>query len=143
MAVNCSAVAGYQDLERLNVFYFPSFWIACRIVVRCIKSFSDSECSNSETQPLLQEAIVPWQRKCEDALYSFLVMGARRPVRRLASLAMARVIAKGDSISIYSRVSSLQGWLAEGKRSEPLSCAGLRLPRFFLSLACYEDFCTS
>ncbi|CAA6670474.1 unnamed protein product [Spirodela intermedia] len=72
-----------------------------------------------------KEAIVPWQRKCEDALYSLLVMGARRPVRRLASLAMARVIAKGDSISIYSRVSSLQGWLAEGKRSEPLSCAVL------------------
>ncbi|MQL75045.1 hypothetical protein Taro_007417 [Colocasia esculenta] len=76
------------------------------------------------TFQLPSEVIAYWQRKCEDALYSLLVLGARRPVRRLASLAMVRVIAKGDHISIYSRVSSLQGWLVEGKRSEPLSCAG-------------------
>ncbi|XP_058082071.1 protein SWEETIE [Magnolia sinica] len=37
---------------------------------------------------------------------------------------MGRVIAKGDGISIYSRASSLQGWLSDGKRSEPLSSAG-------------------
>ncbi|PKU62053.1 protein SWEETIE [Dendrobium catenatum] len=72
-----------------------------------------------------QEKIVQWQRKCEDALFSLLVLGARRPIRRLASLAMVRVIGKGDGISIYSRASSLQGWLADCKRSEPLSCAGL------------------
>ncbi|KAK8940204.1 hypothetical protein KSP40_PGU013550 [Platanthera guangdongensis] len=72
-----------------------------------------------------QEAIVQWQRKCEDAVYSLLVLGARRPIRRLASSAMVRVIAKGDVISIYSRASTLQGWLADCKRSEPLSCAGL------------------
>ncbi|KAG0503478.1 hypothetical protein HPP92_003550 [Vanilla planifolia] len=36
---------------------------------------------------------------------------------------MVRVIAKGDGISVYSRTSSLQGWLADSKRSEPLSCA--------------------
>lgn len=73
---------------------------------------------------LLQESILQWQRKCEDALHSLLVLGARRPVRRLASMAMGKVIAKGDGISIYSRASSLQGWLADGKRSEPHSCAG-------------------
>ncbi|KAH7658270.1 Armadillo-like helical-containing protein [Dioscorea alata] len=71
-----------------------------------------------------KEAILQWQRKCEDALHSLLVLGARRPVRRLASMAMGKVIAKGDGISIYSRASSLQGWLADGKRSEPHSCAG-------------------
>ncbi|KAL2896473.1 Protein SWEETIE [Bienertia sinuspersici] len=32
-----------------------------------------------------KESIMLWQRKCEDALYSLLVMGARRPVRHLAS----------------------------------------------------------
>ncbi|KAG5516078.1 hypothetical protein RHGRI_036953 [Rhododendron griersonianum] len=42
------------------------------------------------------------KRKCEDALYSLLVLGARRPVRHLASVAMARIIMKGDGISIYS-----------------------------------------
>ncbi|KAG0503480.1 hypothetical protein HPP92_003552 [Vanilla planifolia] len=72
-----------------------------------------------------QESIVKWQRKCEDALFSLLVLGARRPVRHLASSAMVRVIAKGDGISVYSRTSSLQGWLADSKRSEPLSCAGV------------------
>ncbi|XP_020585694.1 LOW QUALITY PROTEIN: HEAT repeat-containing protein 5B [Phalaenopsis equestris] len=78
-----------------------------------------------------QEIIVQWQRKCEDALFSLLVLGARRPIRRLASLAMVRVIGKGDGISIYSeqakyaRASSLQGWFADCKRSEPLSSAGL------------------
>ncbi|KMZ69414.1 HEAT repeat-containing protein [Zostera marina] len=71
-----------------------------------------------------KKAVVHCQRKCEDALYSLLILGVRRPVRRLASLAMVRIIAKGDSISVYSRVSSLQGWLIDSKRSEPLSCAG-------------------
>ncbi|KAL4197361.1 hypothetical protein AMTRI_Chr04g187950 [Amborella trichopoda] len=71
-----------------------------------------------------KESVLVWQRKCEDALFSLLVLGARRPVRRLASLAMVRVISKGDEISIYSRASSIQGWLSEWKRSDPLAYAG-------------------
>ncbi|KHN17324.1 HEAT repeat-containing protein 5B [Glycine soja] len=71
-----------------------------------------------------KENILLWQRRCEDALYSLLVFGARRPVRHLASVAMAKVICKGDTISIYSRASSLQGFLSDGKRSEPLKIAG-------------------
>ncbi|XP_042482269.1 protein SWEETIE [Macadamia integrifolia] len=71
-----------------------------------------------------KESILLWQRKCEDALYSLLILGARRPVRRLASLVMARIILKGDGISIYSRASTLQGFLSDGKKSEPLRAAG-------------------
>ncbi|XWS30691.1 hypothetical protein CRYUN_Cryun23aG0008700 [Craigia yunnanensis] len=71
-----------------------------------------------------KESILLWQRKCEDALYSLLILGAKRPVRHLASLAMAKIISKGDSISIYSRASSLQGFLSDGKRSEPQRIAG-------------------
>ncbi|PKI75615.1 hypothetical protein CRG98_004016 [Punica granatum] len=62
--------------------------------------------------------------KCEDALYSLLTLGAKRPIRHLASIAMARIISKGDGISIYSRASSLQGFLSDGKRSEPQRVAG-------------------
>ncbi|XP_062009645.1 protein SWEETIE isoform X1 [Rosa rugosa] len=71
-----------------------------------------------------KESILLWQRRCEEALYSLLVLGARRPVRHLASVAMARVISKGDSISIYSRASSLQGFLSDGKKSDPQKVAG-------------------
>ncbi|XVF20554.1 hypothetical protein REPUB_Repub12eG0010500 [Reevesia pubescens] len=71
-----------------------------------------------------QESILLWQRKCEDALYSLLILGAKRPVRHLASVAMVRMISKGDSISIYSRASSLQGFLSDGKRNEPQRIAG-------------------
>ncbi|GMH27186.1 hypothetical protein Nepgr_029029 [Nepenthes gracilis] len=71
-----------------------------------------------------KESVLLWQRKCEDALYSLLGLGARRPVRHLASVAMARIIVKGDPISVYSRVSSLQGFLSDGKRSEPHGVAG-------------------
>ncbi|XVE72050.1 hypothetical protein DITRI_Ditri11bG0007500 [Diplodiscus trichospermus] len=71
-----------------------------------------------------KESILLWQRKCEDALYSLLILGAKRPVRHLASVSMARIISKGDSISIYSRASSLQGFLSDGKRSEPHRIAG-------------------
>ncbi|XP_072983205.1 protein SWEETIE isoform X2 [Typha latifolia] len=71
-----------------------------------------------------KESIQLSQRKCEDALCSLLILGARRPVRRLASSAIGKVIAKGDGISIYARASNLQGWLADGKRSDPLSCSG-------------------
>ncbi|KAJ4707111.1 HEAT repeat-containing protein 5B-like [Melia azedarach] len=71
-----------------------------------------------------KESILLWQRKCEDALYSLLILGARRPVRHLASVAMGRIISNGDNISIYSRVSSLQGFLSEGKRSEPQKVSG-------------------
>ncbi|KAJ4850066.1 hypothetical protein Tsubulata_019358 [Turnera subulata] len=71
-----------------------------------------------------KDAILISQRKCEDALYSLLVLGARRPVRHLASVAMAKVIYKGDNISIYSRASSLQGFLSDVKKSEPQKVAG-------------------
>ncbi|KAG5245658.1 HEAT repeat-containing protein [Salix suchowensis] len=60
-----------------------------------------------------QESILLWQRKCEDALYSLLKLGSRRPI-----------ISRGDSISIYSRASSLQGFLSDAKRSEPQRVAG-------------------
>ncbi|GLT71360.1 hypothetical protein SLA2020_433870 [Shorea laevis] len=43
-----------------------------------------------------KESILLWQRKCEDALYSLLILGARRPVRHMASVAMAKIISKGD-----------------------------------------------
>lgn len=72
-----------------------------------------------------QDSILLWQRRCEDALYSLLVIGARRPIRHLASVAMAKIISKGDGISIYSRASSLQGFLSDVKRSEPQRVAGL------------------
>ncbi|GAV75653.1 LOW QUALITY PROTEIN: hypothetical protein CFOL_v3_19131, partial [Cephalotus follicularis] len=71
-----------------------------------------------------KDSILLWQRKCEDALYSLLTLGARQPVRHLASVAMATIIHKGDSISIYSRASSLQGFLSDGKRGEPQRVAG-------------------
>ncbi|RHN44030.1 hypothetical protein MtrunA17_Chr7g0214901 [Medicago truncatula] len=72
----------------------------------------------------IKDNILVWQRRCEDALYSLLIIGAKRPVRNLASVAMAKIISKGDAISIYSRASSLQGFLSDGKRSEPLKIAG-------------------
>ncbi|KAJ8545864.1 hypothetical protein K7X08_018447 [Anisodus acutangulus] len=72
-----------------------------------------------------KDSILLCQRKCEDALYSLLVLGARKPVRHLASVAVARIIQKGDSISIYSRASSLQGFLSDGKKSEAQRIAGV------------------
>ncbi|MCL7033976.1 hypothetical protein MKW94_027185 [Papaver nudicaule] len=89
--------------------------------VLCFDLLSDL-ISAIEEEP--KDSILLWQRKCEDALYSLLILGAHRPVRHLASLAMARIISKGDGISIYSRASSLQGLLSDGKRSEPLRAAG-------------------
>ncbi|KAJ1259294.1 hypothetical protein BS78_10G142900 [Paspalum vaginatum] len=71
-----------------------------------------------------KETIQLWQRKCEDALQSLLVLGARRPVRRLASSAMGRIIEKGDAISVYARASTLQGWLVDVKRADPMASAG-------------------
>uniref|UniRef100_A0A6N2MDB2 Uncharacterized protein n=1 Tax=Salix viminalis TaxID=40686 RepID=A0A6N2MDB2_SALVM len=62
-------------------------------------------------------------KKCEDALYSLLKLGSRRSAA-FASVAMAKIISRGDSISIYSRASSLQGFLSDAKRSEPQRVAG-------------------
>lgn len=65
-------------------------------------------------------------------MYSLLKLGARRPVRHLASVAMANIISRGDSISIYSRASSLQGFLSDAKRSEPQRVAGwFKISLFF------------
>lgn len=75
-----------------------------------------------ESEP--KEVILPSQRKAEDALQALLLLGAGQPVRRLASTALVRLIEKGDSISLYSRSSSLQGWLAEKseiKKFEPIT----------------------
>ncbi|RYR28048.1 hypothetical protein Ahy_B01g052143 [Arachis hypogaea] len=60
-----------------------------------------------ENKLLIKENILLWQRRCEDALYSLLTFGARRPVRHLASVAMAKIISKGGGISVYARASSL------------------------------------
>ncbi|XLS97941.1 hypothetical protein HN51_040676 [Arachis hypogaea] len=54
-----------------------------------------------------QENILLWQRRCEDALYSLLTFGARRPMRHLALVAVAKIISKGDGISVYARANSL------------------------------------
>lgn len=56
-----------------------------------------------------------------------LLLGIRPPVRRLASAAMIRFIELGDSISIYSRASSLQGWLsdkADVRKTDSAACIG-------------------
>ncbi|KAH9566013.1 hypothetical protein CY35_04G109200 [Sphagnum magellanicum] len=74
-----------------------------------------------------KESLLPYQRKGEDALQALLLLGVRPPVRRLASVSMTRFIQMGDSISIYSRASSLQGWLgdkADLRKSEPAACIG-------------------
>ncbi|XP_010419035.1 PREDICTED: HEAT repeat-containing protein 5B-like [Camelina sativa] len=71
-----------------------------------------------------KESLLVTQRKCEDSLYSLVTLGARRPVRHLASVAMAKIISSGDSISIYSRASCLQGFLSDGKKSDPQRVAG-------------------
>ncbi|XLS62315.1 hypothetical protein HN51_016543 [Arachis hypogaea] len=55
----------------------------------------------------LEEYILLWQRRCKDAMYSLLTFGVRRPVRHLASVAMAKIIYKEDGISVYARASSL------------------------------------
>ncbi|KAL0343338.1 UNVERIFIED_CONTAM: protein SWEETIE [Sesamum angustifolium] len=87
----------------------------------CFDLLSDLISAVDEEQ---KESILLSQRKCEDALYSLLVLGARRPVRHLTSVAMAKVILNGDGISIYSRASSLQGFLADGKKSDAQKVAG-------------------
>ncbi|XP_024396230.1 protein SWEETIE isoform X3 [Physcomitrium patens] len=74
-----------------------------------------------------KDNLLPVQRKGEDALQNLLLLGIRPPVRRLASAAMIKFIELGDSISIYSRASSLQGWLsdkADVRKSDPASCIG-------------------
>lgn len=65
------------------------------------------------------------------------MLGARRPVRHLASVAMAKIILKGDSISIYSRASSLQGFLSDGKRSEAQKVAGSYICSFLYIMDIY------
>ncbi|CAE5963233.1 unnamed protein product [Arabidopsis arenosa] len=87
----------------------------------CFEILSDL-ISSIDEEP--KESLLVTQRKCEDALYSLVTLGARRPVRHLASVAMAKIILNGDSISIYSRASSLQGFLSDGKRSDPQRVAG-------------------
>ena len=56
-----------------------------------------------------KETIIHWQRKCEEALLSLLVKGPLQSVGHVESLAMARVIEKGNNICIFSRVSNFQG----------------------------------
>lgn len=75
----------------------------------------------------MQETLLPLQRKGEDALQNLLLLGIRPPVRRLASAAMIRFIELGDSISIYSRASSLQGWLSDKvdvRKTDSAACIG-------------------
>lgn len=89
----------------------------------------------------LQDNLLPVQRKGEDALQNLLLLGIRPPVRRLASAAMIKFIELGDSISIYSRASSLQGWLsdkADVRKSDPASCIGWLTQTEFLQIFVYD-----
>lgn len=72
-----------------------------------------------------KETILGCQRKCEDALQALLLVGVRPPVRRLSAKALVQIIAKGDSISIYSRASSLQGLLLESRKIDNAGYIGL------------------
>uniref|UniRef100_A0A0R0FEX9 HEAT repeat-containing protein 5B n=1 Tax=Glycine max TaxID=3847 RepID=A0A0R0FEX9_SOYBN len=127
MAKNYTAAAAAAPLSRSGVLVAQLESIVASAVHKspepllCFDLLSDLISAIDEDT---KENILLWQRRCEDALYSLLVFGARRPVRHLASVAMAKVICKGDTISIYSRASSLQGFLSDGKRSEPLKIAG-------------------
>eukprot|EP00850_Spirogloea_muscicola_P013780 SM000095S24994 [mRNA] locus=s95:314510:331395:- [translate_table: standard] len=78
----------------------------------------------TEREP--KASLILAQRHCEDVLQSFIFMGVRPPVRRLVAAALVKLIQRGEEISIYSRASSLQGWLAErvGKRNEPAAIIG-------------------
>ncbi|MCO5556473.1 hypothetical protein L7F22_010022 [Adiantum nelumboides] len=72
-----------------------------------------------------KESVLGCQRKCEDALQALLLIGVRPPVRRLSAKALVQIIAKGDSISIYSRASSLQGLLLESRKIDIVGYIGL------------------
>ncbi|CAI5959281.1 unnamed protein product, partial [Closterium sp. NIES-65] len=60
-----------------------------------------------------EESLQLMQRRSEDTLQALLLQGAGPPNRRLLAGALVRVIERGDSISVYSRVSCLQGWFFE------------------------------
>ncbi|GJP80955.1 hypothetical protein CLOP_g11146 [Closterium sp. NIES-67] len=64
-----------------------------------------------ENEP--EESLQLMQRRSEDTLQALLLQGAGPPNRRLLAGALVRVIERGDSISVYSRVSSLQSWFFE------------------------------
>ena len=72
------------------------------------------------------------QRRCEDALVDILLSGAPPPVRRLICGILGKMYAVGDSLPLYSRVSSLQLFLgtkeAFGSRtSEDIRLGALEL----------------
>eukprot|EP00958_Prasinococcus_capsulatus_P020858 scaffold2764_cov399-Prasinococcus_capsulatus_cf.AAC.11 len=50
-----------------------------------------------------------WQRKGEDTLFSILLKGVGPPLRRLVVEAYYQLLYNGDSISLYARVSEIQG----------------------------------
>lgn len=118
---------------RIKYFsYFAMHFFAVNHIIESSFLFGVGIKNSDDKFSKFQDSILLWQRKCEDTLYSLLVLGACRPVRHLASLAMAKIILKGDGISIYSRASSLQGFLSDGKKSEAQKVAGSYIFRFSL-----------
>ena len=57
------------------------------------------------------DEVKEYQRRCEDALIDILLSGAPPPVRRLICGILSKMYAVGDSLPLYSRVSSLQLFL--------------------------------
>eukprot|EP00887_Chlorella_sp_A99_P005661 scaffold1.g5661.t1 len=58
-----------------------------------------------------RDEVREYQRRCEDALIDILLKGAPPPVRRLVCDALGKLYSLGDSLPLYSRVSSLQLFL--------------------------------
>ena len=65
------------------------------------------------------------QRRTEDILQNLLLNGSGPPNRRLLAGALVRVIERGDSISVYSRVSNLQGWFFAKGDKKPGALIGM------------------
>lgn len=71
-----------------------------------------------------EESLLLMQRRSEDNLQALLLQGAGPPNRRLLACALVRVIERGDSISVYSRVSTLQSWFFDKGEKKPAAFVG-------------------
>ncbi|KFM26650.1 HEAT repeat-containing protein 5A [Auxenochlorella protothecoides] len=86
-----------------------------------------------------REEVRAHQRRCEDAVLHVLLKGAPPSVRRLLCAVLSRLYAQGDTLPLYSRVSSLQLFLGTREAQGRETGDAIRLGALEALTALYAD----
>lgn len=111
-----------EHIEQLDALLKQASGTAVLDSYRCFHTLT----ALCESIPRIEKSTLKsCQRKGEDTLFNLLLKGVGPPLRRLIAECYYQLLSCGDSISLYARVSEIQGII--GGKGFDKSAASIRL----------------